>query len=56
MEYVLVIARYRVQYGQYFPSSKIFCGVIFRAFRRGKQKQKNFERGKYVHIVRGTLP
>ena len=23
--YVLVIARYRVEYGQYFPSSKIFC-------------------------------
>ena len=47
--YVIVNARYREQYGIYFPSFD-FCINIFRAIRRGKYIEKS-ERAKIYSIL-----
>ena len=51
--YVIVIARDRVQYEIYFPSSDIFV-FLFSEPLGEENNNKISERGKYIHIVRVT--
>ena len=51
--YVIVIARDRVQYEIYFPSSDIFV-FLFSEPSGEENNNKISERGKYIHIVRVT--
>ena len=52
-KYVIVIARDRVQYEIYFPSSDIFVS-LFSEPSGEENNNKISERGKYIHIVRVT--